>query len=186
MKKLLILGDSIAMNFDVCYFNTVKKLLEGKAEVVGPSDNCRFAKYTLWYINEWVNTFGKPDIIHWNNGIWDVYTQNEEMGIFTCLDDYITDMKRVYMELRKTGAIIIFATTTPIKGNIPCLSDDDVNRYNKKIVHELSFDNVIINDLYTLVKNDIENMICDDGYHLSEFGAKAVGTHVAGFISEYL
>jgi hypothetical protein len=58
MKKILLLGDSIRQS----YQSLVKEILSGKADVVWPEDNCRFAKYTLWYVNMWTDQFGKPDI----------------------------------------------------------------------------------------------------------------------------
>lgn len=43
MKKILLIGDSIQQ----LYLPHVIQKLDGIAEVWGPEDNCRFAKYTL-------------------------------------------------------------------------------------------------------------------------------------------
>ena len=50
MKKILLLGDSIRLN----YMPMVCKNLYGRAEVYGPEDNCRYAKYTLWCLSDWL------------------------------------------------------------------------------------------------------------------------------------
>lgn len=52
MKNLLLIGDSIRMGYD----KAVKKTLEGKANVIFPEENCRFASYVLRYFHEYLNT----------------------------------------------------------------------------------------------------------------------------------
>ena len=47
MKNLLLIGDSIRMGYD----KSIKKTLEGKANVYFPAENCRFAAYLLRYIH---------------------------------------------------------------------------------------------------------------------------------------
>ena len=69
MKKVLLLGDSIRMGYD----DYVKELLDGKCEVIyDPDDNGRFAAYTLWQANQMFKKYGKFDVVHWNNGYWDM------------------------------------------------------------------------------------------------------------------
>ena len=43
MQRVLLLGDSIRMS----YQPLVSELLAGRAEVVGPADNCQYSLYTL-------------------------------------------------------------------------------------------------------------------------------------------
>ena len=50
MKNLLLIGDSIRMGYD----KSVKKTLEGKANVIFPDENCRFASYVLRYFHEYL------------------------------------------------------------------------------------------------------------------------------------
>jgi hypothetical protein len=50
MKKVLLIGDSIRLG----YQQFVQEGLRDRAEVVGPEDNGRFSKYTLWGINLWI------------------------------------------------------------------------------------------------------------------------------------
>ena len=104
----MLVGDSIRMN----YCPVVYMKLSDLCEVVYPEENSRFAKYTLCEFGHWVEKYGKPDIIHWNNGLWDVFRYDGE-HILTPIDDYLADMKRVYARMKQTGAKIIFATSTP-------------------------------------------------------------------------
>ena len=67
MKEVLLLGDSIRM----FYQERVKELLGEEYNVSAPEENCRFSMYTLNSLRTWLPGFPKPDIIHWNNGLWD-------------------------------------------------------------------------------------------------------------------
>jgi len=182
MKNILLLGDSIRMSYQA----NVRRLLEGRANVYGPDDCCRFAKYSLWYINEWIATAGTPDIIHWNNGIWDAYQVNADMDVITPVDEYVRDMKRLYNELKKTGAVVIFATTTPAKKGYANLSNENIDLYNKKILDEFSRDEIYINDLNAFVNRDLDRMICDDLHHLTEYGVERVSEQIADFLSKFI
>ena len=51
MKNVLLIGDSIRVGYD----KSVKKSLEGIANVYFPEDNCRFASYLLRYIHNFKN-----------------------------------------------------------------------------------------------------------------------------------
>ena len=182
MTKILLVGDSIRLS----YMPRVKELLNDKAIVWGPEDNARFAKYTLWYIAEWMGHFGKPDIIHWNNGIWDVYRQNDEMGLFTSLDDYMADMKRIYAEMKKSGAKILFATTTPVNDAFSKVSNEDVNRYNAAVLEFLKPENIPINDLNRLIGQDKFNLIAEDLLHLSPKGIELAAQQTAELLESFL
>lgn len=50
MKNLLLIGDSIRMGYD----KSLKKTLEGRANVIFPTDNCRFASYLLRHFHEYL------------------------------------------------------------------------------------------------------------------------------------
>ena len=67
LPSILLLGDSIR----VSYQPFVAEYLDGKAEVVGPADNCQYSLYTLSSLNRWFGVLGEPDVVHWNNGIHD-------------------------------------------------------------------------------------------------------------------
>jgi len=182
MTKILLVGDSIRLS----YMPRVKELLDGKAIVWGPEDNSRFVKYTLWYIAEWMGHFGRPDIIHWNNGIWDVYRQNDEMGIFTSLDDYMSDIRRLYAEMKKSGARIIFATTTPVGDAFRHISNEDIDRYNAAVLEFLKPEHVPINDLNRLIRQDKAGLLGKDMMHLSPDGIELAARQTASLLESLL
>ncbi len=183
MKKVLLIGDSIRMSYNA----RVAELLSGKAVLWGPDDNCRFAKYTQWCIGEWMNNpaIKSPDIIHWNNGIWDTFKAG---GVepFVELDEYLRTMECIYNEMRKSGALIIFATTTPVGIGFASDNNDRIDRYNAAIRTLFESKNVPVNDLNAVIKPHLNEYLSDDLLHLNADGVEAASQAVAAFIGKYL
>ncbi|MBE6564208.1 MAG: SGNH/GDSL hydrolase family protein [Ruminococcaceae bacterium] len=188
MKKILLLGDSIRMN----YQERVIECLKGKAEVRHPPTNCCFSKYTLRFINNWLKLFEgeKPDIIHWNNGIWDTTTISERVPALTNLGEYVDTMTDIYREMRAFApeAKIIFATTTPLGDRAGTQKRRDrIAQYNSVIVPVLRDEyGCDIDDLYSFVLPHINEYLAEDTVHLSDLGKEKVGEEVARFLEQYL
>lgn len=182
MKKILLLGDSIRLG----YQPFVKKALEGTAEVVGSEDNGRYAKHTLGCINLWLNEFGSPDIIHWNNGLWDLHHVQPSDEAVTPLEEYLQTLKRIIKILEWTGARIIFATTTPISTVAKNKSNDEIREYNEAAIKLSKANNIEINDLNGLISKDIDRYICEDGLHLTEEGYQKCSGAIVGMVEKYL
>ncbi len=113
MKKVMLLGDSIR----IAYQDFVAQELGDEYEVWHPEENGRFAKYTLNELERYFQACPNPDIIHWNNGLWDSAIVCKEDGMFTTVDEYLHDLFRIVRELKKHTPNVIFATTTPVKPN---------------------------------------------------------------------
>ena len=179
MKKVMLIGDSIRL---IGYQKTVQKELAGEFEVWGSGDNCRFAKYTLNELERMLKACGKPDIIHWNNGLWDTAIVCKEDGAFTQIEEYINYMSKILRELRKVTDKIVFATITPVKPGSLNQDNDIINEYNKHIVAFMKKENIMINDLNALVAQNVEEYICADCIHLSDAGKEVCGKAVAEYI----
>ena len=72
---LVLLGDSIRGN----YQQAVKDELANEARVYHPSENCRFTSYTLHLLRHWLPAVPKPDVVHWNNGIWEHHRNLDDL-----------------------------------------------------------------------------------------------------------
>lgn len=188
MKEVLLLGDSIRH----AYQSRVMAGLGDGYCVHAPTDNCRFSGYTLNSLRYWLPEFPRPDIIHWNNGLWDTAILYQEDGCFTPLETYLENMSRILRELKKTGAHIIFATTTPCrpeKESIttaapPCHRNSDIRQYNDAICPILQKAGVLINNLYQIIEADIPAFICDDLIHPTEKGKEVLSEAVIKKIRE--
>jgi hypothetical protein len=178
MKNLLLLGDSIRVGY--CGF--VKELLNGRADVFYPEDNCRFAQYTLRELQRWVADYPEIDIVHWNNGLWDTSVNLFDDGgkPFTCEEEYVENMLRVARELKKLAPRVIFATTTPVRPDYEYNDNEIIDRYNSILVPKLQAMELEINDLNALVKPHVYQYICDDDkIHLSKTGIDVCAKQVA-------
>ena len=182
MKKVLLLGDSIRMR----YQPFVKDLMEGTAEVVGPAENCAFAKFTLWHVDSWIATLGPADVIHWNNGIWDLYHHTDEHGIFTPMDEYVATVKRVLARLRKAGVPIIWATTTAVTQECVKCNNEEIDAYNEAVLKVMRAENIAVNDLNAVIKQNRSEFISEDNLHLSIKGNKACAAAVVKAVKSLL
>ena len=181
MKKILLLGDSIRLN----YAPFVYRKLSEKALIVWPEDNCRFAKYTLHELPGWLKTLGTPDIVHWNNGLWDLHHFNGAEPL-TPLAEYVRDLEKVAGILKETGAQIIFATCTTASPANSEWDNAQVAEYNAAAMRLMERLNIPVNHLYPLTNGKEEEMISKDLIHLSPAGIKTVGQKVVETLEKYL
>ena len=166
MKKIVLIGDSIRL---IGYGTPVEERLGGEFEVWQPDDNCRFAQYTLRGVWDWQDGIKGADIIHWNNGLWDICKLYGD-GEFTPIDEYVSTMLRLARLFKERAATVIFATTTPVRPENVHNQNEVIDRYNKALVPKLQEIGIVINDLYTPIKTDVYKYICEDTIHLSEDG----------------
>ena len=183
MKKVVLLGDSIRL---IGYGKKVPEMLGDDFTVFQSEDNCRFVKYTLRCLFDWREDIKDADIIHWNNGLWDISTGLFDDGKpFTEEDEYVENMLRVATELLKITPNVIFATTTPVHPEYPYNSNEVICRYNEVIVPKLRAMGIKINDLHSVVAANIPEYICEDQIHLSEAGAQVCAEQVVKMIREF-
>lgn len=195
MKKVLLLGDSIRMGYD----DYVKELLKDKCEVVyDADDNGRFAAYTLWQANQLFKNNGKIDVVHWNNGYWDMNIEPPMTEAMHPVDEYVHLLKRIIKLCRDNGAKVIFATTTPILdagsaadntgtgADSIRYNDAWVREYNEAAKQLMAEENVTVNDLYTLCLGDKNYYKCEDMLHLTEEGYRRCAAQAAELILKEL
>ena len=179
--KVTLLGDSIRQ---LGYGTKVPEMLGDEFEVFQPIENCRFAKYTLQALRVWQADMEGTDIIHWNNGLWDV-GDNWGDGPLTSKEDYVRDMTRIAAILKSKAKKVIFATTTPVRRDNPDTDNNFIKEYNAAVVPVLKDMGVIINDLHALVDRDIEKYILEsDKIHLTQEGIEVCAKQVADIIRE--
>ena len=195
MKNVFLIGDSIRYGAranpdyqtesSTGYGVFVADMLKGVANVYAPDDNCRFAQYTLRYLYDWAKTVDaeKIDVVHWNNGLWDVLRINGDEPL-TPLDVYKAMLSRVCDSIKKLfpRAKIIFALSTSVVENWAredfCRYNSDIEKYNAAAVEVLCQKGVIINDLYS-VSCKLDESYHADWVHFNEEGSKILARAVA-------
>lgn len=181
MKNILLLGDSIRM----LYQPGVKEALKGRANVFGPAENGRWSGYTLNSLRFWQPGMPDPDIVHWNNGIWDMGDDYDLGRPFTLPEEYAAILDRTVCVLHKLwgdSLAIILATTTPIRGGDLARTQ----KYNGIMREVAAKHGLEVDDLYECVSADVEGYIGQDNVHLTPEGVKVVTSRVVGCLEKYL
>lgn len=180
MTKITLLGDSIRMG----YGKIVPGMLGDNYTVFQPAENCRFAKYTLRGIFDWREGIEGSDIIHWNNGLWDITTCVDGTP-FTDVDEYIKTMIRVGGLLKERAKEVIFATTTAVNDNgNPHDRNFRIIEYNNAVVPHLKKLGIRINDLHSVIYPNISKYVCEDNLHMNSAGYEALACKVVSAIKE--
>ncbi len=193
MKRVLLLGDSIRMGYD----EYVKELLKDEFEVIYDEfDNGRFAAYTLWQANQFFKNHGKFDVVHWNNGYWDMNIEPPMTAPMHPVDEYVRFLYRILTEIRRNGAVPVFATTLPvlssekaadiISGITARFEYDNgwVEEYNAAALSLMKREGVQVNDLYSLCLKDPYYYKCPDLLHLTDEGYRVCAAQTADSIGK--
>jgi acyl-CoA thioesterase-1 len=191
LPKVLLLGDSISGG----YHKAVAKALEGKAVVAKSSDNGESTATGVIKIDGWLGDT-KWDVIHFNWGLWDMY------GWQYASDDrspakYAERLDQLVTRLKKTGAKLIWATTTPCPPNAETtmlkrwkteviINEDLERQYREAALQVMKKHEVPVNDLYALMKPRRSEFQADDNVHFSPAGSTLLAQKVADSIMKSL
>ena len=189
MKNLLLIGDSIRIGYD----KSVKKTLEGKANVFFPEENCRFASYLLRKFHTYLDEVKGEDVdvIHWNAGLWDCLRMFGEEP-HTPVDVYAYYIDRICVRIKKLcpNAKVIFATSTSVISEK--MSEDfmryneEIEQYNEAAVKVVKKHGFKVNDLYALSKTLSPDTHTDSTHYYTSEATKAFTNQVLSFVAPEL
>lgn len=184
LPRVLLLGDSISMSYTL----PVRELLRGKANVHRPPDNCRSTRYTLERMEEFLGR-GRWDVIHFNWGIHDA-TYLDPQGkaaeppvgsLQVPLREYERNLGRLLDRLKKTGAALIWCTTTPVGPAARFRRAADMVEYNRAARNIIAAEGLKVDDLHTLASR-LSDGLSPDGVHFTPAGAARLARQVAASI----
>ena len=152
--KVLIIGDSISIG----YFPFVKEALKDKADLVHNPGNAQATHKGLKELDTWLSA-EKWDIIQFNWGLWDLAYRNPESKIQGNRDKvngkvtstpevYRRNLETLVARLEKTGAKLIFVTTTYVPAEDEGRFAGDDVKYNSIALEVMKKHNIPVNDLY--------------------------------------
>ena len=163
--------------------------------VAKSSDNGESTAVGVKKIDGWLGT-NKWDVIHFNWGVWDMY------GWQYTADDrspakYAERLDILVTRMKKTGAKLIWATTTPCP---PKAESTMLKRWKTEVIitpeRELEYreaalavmkkHGVAVNDLYALLKPRRSEFQADDNVHFSGAGSGLMAQQVAKAILEQI
>ena len=147
LPRVLIIGDSISIG----YTPFVEKQLAGKATVAHNPANAGTSGNGVFMMELARRQQGKWDVIHFNFGLHDLkrMSDNQHQVEPAQYERYL----RLFTErVKKTGAKLIYATTTPVpEGKVsPPRIPADVPAYNEIAVRVMKENGIPVNDLYSL------------------------------------
>ena len=191
LPLVILLGDSIRIN----YQQAVGESLTNQATLWSPKENCKHTLYTLQNLEKWL-TDQNPDVVHINAGLHDMFLTSKGGKPRHDIEFYEANLRNIFAQLKHlTDARIIFALTTPVDESRQATSNygrvvrrtSDVLKYNQAARRVALAHGVIVNDLHTaILKAGKEDILKEDGIHLSKKGQEVVGALVAQSITTQL
>lgn len=168
LPNALIIGDSISMG----YTAEVRDLLVRKMNVYRVPDNAQNTTYTLDHLEQWLD--GKKwAVIHCNWGLHDLTSKGP------AVDGYGKNLELLIDKLRATGAVVVFATTTPVPvdsiGRAPCSELP----YNVKALEVMKRKQVLVDDLHSFAMPILNTIQRPTDVHYSAFGCTMLAQPVA-------
>src|ERR1041384_4295730 len=166
LPRVLLIGDSISIG----YTEPVRNELKGKANVHRIPNNGAMTAYGVNNLEDWIGP--QPwDVIHFNFGLHDIKIMEDgEHQVF--LQDYENNLRTILERLKKTGARLIWATTTPVpdaKVNPPRRSAD-VMVYNAVATKVMKETRIEINDLNAAVLPRVGELQLPANVHFTKAG----------------
>ena len=192
--RVLIIGDSIS----AAYTRPTGKKLKDRAVVVRPKrsdgkggENCEGTTKGVKEIDRWLTTDGGDfDIIHFNFGLHDIKRMKPNSSAASTnprhpqqatLEVYTAQLEQITERMQESGAVLIFATTTPVpEGGVrPHRDPKDVVTYNAAAVDLMEKRGIAVNDLYTFALPRLEELQRPANVHFTRIGSDALAEKVA-------
>lgn len=167
LPRVLLIGDSISRGYTL----DVRKALAGKANVHRAPENCGPTANGVKKIDIWLGD-GKWDVIHFNFGIHDRKTPAAE---------YEQRLETLIARMQKTGAKLIFATTTPVP---PDTKDGpelvtQIAEKNEIALRVMKKHGIAIDDLHAFLAPQLQGIANPQDVHFNAKGYELMGGQVA-------
>jgi lysophospholipase L1-like esterase len=190
LPRVLIIGDSISIG----YTPAVREGLKGVANVHRIPTNGSSTVTGLKGMDEWLKTGGadkKWDVIHFNWGLHDLkpYKDGKMVAggpIWVPVEEYEKNLHTLVQQMKKTGAKLIFATTTPVPVGAAPRETGLETKYNEAALRVMKEEGVAIDDLYTLAASKQAEIQLPRNVHFNGTGYKILGDQAAASIKKEL
>ena len=182
LPRVLLIGDSISMGYTL----DVRKLLAGEANVHRIPTNAGATTHGLKYIDTWLGDH-KWDVIHFNWGLHDLKFVNDkeelvELGAghqLVPVDEYEQNLRQLVTRMKKTGARLIWCTTTPVPEGSKGRVLGDERKYNEAAARVMAAEQVAIDDLGEFARPQLDKIQLPANVHFSPAGSAVLAEQVA-------
>lgn len=182
LPRVLLIGDSISIGYTLF----VRELLKDVANVHRIPENGGPTRNGVEKIDAWLGD-GRWDAVHFNFGLHDI--RRLDGGQWQVpMDGYEGNLRRIVARLKRTGAKLIFATTTPVpqgKLSPPRVPGDEVT-FNEIAARVMRENGVELNDLHSFSRDKLAQWQVPANVHFHEEGSRALAGEVARTIRKSL
>ena len=165
LPRVLLIGDSVSRG----YTQPTRKVLQGKANVHRAPANCGPTALGLKKLDVWLGD-GNWDVIHFNFGIHDRNTP---------IDVYTQRLEELVQRMKKTGATLIWTTTTPIP-DVPSKKQTaaSIVERNEAAAAIMKKYNIAVDDLFTAITPHLDRLQNPNDVHFNGAGYEFLGERV--------
>jgi len=192
LPRVLLIGDSISIGYTL----PVRALMKGKANVHRPQANCGPTTTGLKSIDQWLGD-KKWDVIHFNWGLHDLKYMGPNNGNLADPKapgshqqvppgEYEKNLRALVERLKKTGAKLIWCSTTPVPEGSAGRVFGDAVKYNAIAAKVMDDNQIPTDDLYTFAKARLKEIQLPANVHFSPEGSAALAQQVVDSISATL
>ena len=192
LPRVLLIGDSISIGYTL----PVRELLKGKANLHRIPVNGGPTITGLKGLDSWLGD-AKWDVIHFNWGLHDLKymgPSNENLADpkaptsrqQVLLPEYEKNLRTLVDRLKKTGAKLIWCTTTPIAPETQGRVSGDEVKYNEAALRVMKESGVAIDDLYAFAKPRLAKIQLPANVHFTPEGYQELAGQVVAAIEKAL
>ena len=187
LPRVLLIGDSISIGYTL----PTRKLLAGKVNLHRIPTNGGPTSRGLASLDKWLGD-KKWDVIHFNWGLHDLKYMNAKGKLDPSgkqqipPEQYAKNLTELVKRLKKTGAKLIWCSTTPVPAGAGGRIKGDAAKYNaiaKKIMAEQK---IATDDLYAFALPRLTKIQRPKNVHFSPAGSAALAREVANAILKAL
>lgn len=192
LPRVLLIGDSISIGYTV----PVRKFLKDKANVIRPLTNCGPTTRGVASIDEWLGD-GHWDVIHFNFGLHDMVFYSADGKTRAepsvagakhqvSVEDYEKNLRQMVERLKKTGAKLIWCTTTPVPEGSGGRVADEAVLFNEVAAKVMKDNSVAVDDLHAFALPQLEKIQLPKNVHFTPNGSKVLAEEVVRSITAAL
>ena len=189
LPRVLLIGDSISIGYTL----PVRARLTGRANVHRVPANCGDTGRGLQNLDSWLGT-GRWDVIHFNFGLHDLKYLNQQGKYVPPAQGrqvappaaYEENLRQLVKQLKKSGARLVFATTTQVPdGTLGRVQNDEI-RYNEAAARVMKETGVVIDDLHAVVAPNLAEWQNPKNVHFTPTGYEQLADAVVASIAPLL
>jgi hypothetical protein len=171
LPRVLLIGDSISIGYTL----PTRQALAGKANVHRPPTNCGGTPNIVRHLDKWLGT-GRWDVIHFNSGIHDLKRPGGKRAVTP--GQYEKNLRIIVQRLKKTGAKLIWSSTTQSPEAVCGAPAEDFVTYNAAARKVMKENGVQVNDLYAFSLPRLPQIQLPVNSHFTPEGSKVLAKQV--------